>query len=91
MIPRIVFGTQYILPIESYIFDIIIARDEIALREENILYNRIELLEGISGVDYNVYLGDYIFLSIEDEYDNGETWDLIGELISEYVGDGYVY
>lgn len=90
MIPRIVLGTQYSIPLEAEIFDIIIDRDVYWLSEHNALYNRIELIEGVWGVTYSGNMGDFIYLSMDDEFDTGETWDLIGDIIAEYVGDGYV-
>jgi len=91
MIPRIVFGTQYMLPIKSIVFDLILITDELSLFENNTLYNKLGMLMGVSGAGYNMLTGDYIYLTIEDEYDNGETWDLIGDMISEYIGDEFVH
>lgn len=90
MISRLVFATQYIIPVDPLVFDIIIATDEISILGTSTLSKRIESLPGVSGADYNIFLGDVIYLSIEAEYDDEHTWSLIADLIEEYVGNGHL-
>lgn len=90
MIPRRTIGTQYEMPINVDVFDMILSEDMFCEKEYNMLCNRLEMIEGIWGVEYNMYMGDSIFLTIDHEYDIEETWNLIGTMIAEYVGDGYV-
>jgi len=90
MIPRRTIGTQYEMPINMDVFDMILCQDITCEKEYNKLSNRLEMIQGIWGVEYNMYMGDSIFLTMDYEVDNEETWNTIGNMIAEYVGDGYV-
>jgi len=90
MIPRIVVGTQYKIPLTPFEFDLIMYTDADKISEHYTLYNKLEVIQGIWGVDYNAHMGEYIYLSIDDEYDTGVTWDNIKDMIIEYIEDGYV-
>ena len=90
LIPKRVIGTQYEMPINMDVFDMILGHDLTCEKEYNKLCNRMEMIQGIWGVEYNMYMGDSIFLTIDHEHDIPETWETIGSMIAEYVGDGYV-
>lgn len=90
MLSRIVFATHYMIPIESDLFDVILLIDKIRISNKDSLSHRLNLLDGVAGVSYNMYMGNFISLSVEKENDGGLTWDLIDVIIKHYVGDNYV-
>lgn len=91
MIRRNIISTQYNIPISAYVFDCIIVTDMTTPDTSPLLKERLEDIEGIYDVNYNMYMGDYIFFSIGFEYDNDDILDLIANIIYDYVGESYVY
>jgi len=53
----------------------------------NCLNIRLGDIDGvIDDVEYNGHFGPFIFVSIKDEYDNPETWEMIFQTINKYLG-----
>jgi hypothetical protein len=50
-----------------------------------ILIEKLDMLDGITDSDYNGYFGHYIFLKIDLKYDDDETWELIEKTIKDHI------
>lgn len=50
-------------------------------KQDEILYNQLSKLEGVSNADYNGHFGPYIWLTIEPEFETPELWLKIENLI----------
>ena len=52
---------------------------------EEILSQKLDMINGITNSDYNGHFGHYIFLNIDSEYDDSETWNLIEKTIKDHI------
>lgn len=49
---------------------------------DEMLYFKLDKLEGVSNVDYNGHFGNYIWLTVDAQYDNDELWKKIDSIIT---------
>jgi len=49
------------------------------------LYIVLENIKGVFSIEYNGHFGPHIFLSVEIENDDAETWKLIYDAIENYL------
>jgi hypothetical protein len=52
---------------------------------DEVLSQKLDMLDGITDSDYNGHFGHYIFLKIDSEYDNDKTWDAIETTIKDHI------
>lgn len=50
-----------------------------------ILSEKLDMVNGVTDTDYNGHFGHYIFLTIDSEYDDKDTWDTIEKTINEHI------
>lgn len=50
-----------------------------------ILSEKLDMVNGVTDSDYNGHFGHYIFLTIDSKYDNDETWNTIESVIKNHI------
>ena len=48
---------------------------------ESSLFHVLDKIPGVTKVDYNGHFGPYVWLTIESEHDNDETWETIKDAL----------
>lgn len=69
----------------SYTIDVTIEELE-KIEEAGRLYELLGAILGVSNVDYDGHFGPHIFLDVEKEDDNTDTWDKIFATIDNVIG-----
>jgi hypothetical protein len=52
---------------------------------DDVLYMRLMDIEGVENAKYDGHFGPYIFVELDCQCDNGETWKLIENTIKDYI------
>lgn len=52
---------------------------------DELLNEKLDMVNGVTDTDYNGHFGHYIFLTIDSKYDNDETWNSIEKIIKEHI------
>jgi len=52
---------------------------------EDYLHNKLEMLDGVTDVDYNGHFGNVVILNIDQEFDTPRLWQEIEEIITQHT------
>lgn len=52
---------------------------------DDLLNEKLDMVNGVTDTDYNGHFGHCIFLTIDSKYDNNETWNTIEKTINEHI------
>jgi hypothetical protein len=50
-----------------------------------ILSEKLDMVNGVTDSDYNGHFGHYIFLKIDSKYDTPATWNTIETVINDHI------
>lgn len=75
-------STNYILDIIPKKLTDIMTKDR---KTKYPLYILLESVDGVSKINYNGYLGSHIYLTLDTEYENKDTWKAVYEIIENYL------
>jgi hypothetical protein len=58
---------------------------DIELQGDDLLYERLDKIEGILVVDYNGHFGPNIFIEVESDFDNLLLWAKVDRILKRFV------
>ena len=74
--------TEYAIEVGVKRLTEILAEDEAELRHRETLSGRLDQIDGVDRANYDGHFGPFVFLRLDVENDNDETWAEIEQLIS---------